>query len=272
MSTSLAFSESQAKLLSQLASVRTALFDYTKRAALLDAHRDGNLTAELDRLSALRHEIAEWILEFPPRVSWSFYCAHNPARILAYEADVDGQHSIRSLAFSGSDPLLWIDAAYSNAEKLKGLIDDMLLVCKQASSSDPQAELFELDPPRLRNDPRVPVIRKHLCHFIGMAPEDVLHVFDARKGNLSMAHKQLWKNATIAEGIRRGLALKPSALRSVNVLYGEKCRSWLSTDNRSNNHMGSTANSARTKCFEEYPKFELEALDIERELGNTIKR
>jgi hypothetical protein len=211
----------------------------------------------LDSLQAKKAELQRGLMGLPPERNLRQYYSDSPPHMVWCDTQ-NPEKGLRNLQFAGSDPLAWLTAAYQNAHELITISEALILECLKAKSLTSNQELFELDPPHRNDDPRVPILKDYIDYFQGMTVEEVLRVFDARKGVLSMSGATKWKNCLILEAIRRGLDIKPRTLRNIFIKHKNTAlESWLTASNVELNRCGSHVNSARSKGIKDLDTLEL---------------
>lgn len=211
------------------------------------------------------------LLELPPQRNLSQYYSINPASIVKKIKVDDERSAITLVPFEGHDPREWLLAAYENAEEMLAIAENLIDVCQRSADVSPDKELFILDPPLLPNDPRVIPIQQCIKYFTAMTAEDVLRVFDSRKGILKMAMSTKWINAAIVEAIRIGLEVQPKALHRVQVQHGNgPAEPWLSDDDPKQNRFGAHVSSARTKGYSKFAEIESKTQGIIRNLRQVV--
>ena len=264
-----AFSESQAAFLQRAASARPKYWEYACLAQIRDAHFSGDTTEILISLQKAHDDLNRGLIELPPQRNLSQYYTTDPGSILVYRIGDGGNYIPDFIEFTGPDPLAWLTAAYENAAELLAITKNLIEVCMAAKSVPADQEPFILDPPVLTNDPRLKVIQKGMHIFSSMTAEDVLHVFDTRKGLLTIKEQTKWKYSIVLEAIRKGLGIAPRALQHVKVQGAHsQAESWLTDEKQ--NRLGANVSAARSKGFKEFPEMEKLANEIIHQLNQMI--
>lgn len=266
-----AFSASQADFLQCVAHQNPKLWEYQCKVKILDAHNNGDVSIILSSLIDTRNMLKRGLLELPPQRNLSQYYTINPASIVKKVKVDDERSAITFVPFLGQDPREWLIAAYENAEEMLEIAEKLIEVCQRSADTSPDEELFILDPPLLADDPRVIPIQQCIRFFSAMTAEDVLRVFDSRKGILKMATSTKWINAAIVEAIRIGLEVQPKVLQRVQVQHGNgPAEPWLTDDDPKRNRFGAHVNSARTKGYSRFSEIDSKAQDIIRNLRQVV--
>ncbi|MBK7411701.1 MAG: hypothetical protein IPI29_04010 [Ignavibacteria bacterium] len=216
-----AFTSEQATFINEFAPALPKRWAYNIEILITQASTVIDIEKIYEVLLASKSKVLRGLINFPEIHSLGQYIDHSgSALVITSQHDGEGM-VVRHLDFVGSSPRDWVLSAVKNAETILELIERLVVICQSetdAIRSDDVERRHKLVPPLDVQNPIADIIRPHVdMYFRNMSAEQVVAVFQERKGTLTMHAESILTIACILEAIREGLDLSTKDISSVKV-------------------------------------------------------